>query len=617
MGRLVFRLLPVSAALLGCLSFVSCAQDVLDNGRDTSKVVSEPDVVKMELAPLTFADGTRTSVDLDEETGLVFSWSPDDAVGVYSSEGGLTRFTIAGEGGASSALFDGQGFKLVPGSTYTAIYPYDGDRTSPGSIDMDYSGKTLNPATGLADLIGYDPLFASAQADEVGSANFSFHHVSSFVRLKCTFPQAGTYTSMKLVPTYGDITQTGSLNVADGNWSKKTGAHYDEVSLEGVDVASSSEEVSLWMPMAPQDFSGKDLAAFAYDDDDNLYSMRLEGKNFQSGKAYRWYGDMQKYSSSGSSSIQMTDKNTTSLNIYSSVPSGQYSGITKVSDKRYAVVHDSAKGGGIHFLDLSFGSDGSLKSCTCTVPEGTSSGASSRDAEGIAYFAPSNTLFVSFEGDQSILEYDMDGKPTGRSLAVPADMATSKIGGNYGFEALDYNDNTKLFWTTTEETLNADADLARGGSQLLRLQSFGSDLKAKDRYFYLLDAPQKSPSGARNYAFGVSDILAMDDGRLLIMEREAYIPQGGDDLWGLLDIELNTIVYIKLYEVDPAKDKGGILSKRLVKSFTISRADSFANYEGIGFGPTIGGKQSVLMISDSQDRYKSLLQDWLKVLTLN
>lgn len=562
-----FRLLPVSVAMLGWVSLASCAQEVIELGRDTSKVASEPDVVTMELAPLSFADATRTSVDLDEETGLVFSWSADDAVGVYSSEGGLTRFTIAGEAGASSALFDGQGFKLVPGHTYTAIYPYDGDRTSPGSIDMDYSSKTLNPATGLADLIGYDPLFASAQADEAGSADFSFHHVSSFVRLKCTFPQAGTYTSMKLVPTYGDITQTGSLNVADGTWSGKTGAHYDEIALDEVNVVSSSEEVSLWLPMAPQDFSGKDLAAFAYDDDDNLYSMRLEGKNFQSGKAYRWYGDMQKYSSLGNSSVQLTDKKTASLNIYSSVPSGQYSGITKVSDKRYAVVHDSAKGGGIHFFDLSFNTDGSLKSCTCTVPEGTSSGASSRDAEGIAYFAPSNTLFVSFEGDQSILEYDMDGKPTGRSLAVPADMASSKIGGNYGFEALDYNDNTKLFWTTTEETLNADAVLARGSSQLLRLQSFGSDLKAKDRYFYLLDAPQKSPSGARNYAFGVSDILALDDGKLLIMEREAFIPDGGDGISGYITIELGTVVYVKLYEVDPVHDSGGILSKRLVKSF--------------------------------------------------
>ena len=613
MRNLFFRLFPVSSVLLAWVSLASCAQEVVENGRDTSTVVSEPDVVKMELAPLTFADGTRTSVDLNEETGLVFSWSPDDAVGVYSSEGGLTRFSIAGEGGASTALFDGQGFKLVPGSTYTAIYPYDGDRTSPGSIDMDYSGKTLNPATGLADLIGYDPLFASAKADEVGSANFSFHHVSSFVRLKCTFPQKGTYESMKLVPTYGDITLTGSLNMADGSWSKKKGAHYDVITLEGIDDTSSSEEVSLWMPMAPQDFSGKDLAAFAYDKSGNLYSMRLEGKNFQSGKAYRWSGAMQEYSSSGSSSVKLTDMTTTSLK---NVPSGQYSGITKVSDTRYAVVHDSANGGGIYFLDLSFGSGGSLKSCTCTVPEGTSSGASSRDAEGIAYFAPSNTLFVSFEGDQSILEYDMDGKPTGRSLAVPADMAPSKIGGNYGFEALDYNDNTELFWTTTEETLNADADLARGGSQLLRLQSFGSDLKAKDRYFYLLDAPQKSASGARNYAFGVSDILALDDGKLLIMEREAFIP-AGSDVGGYVDILFNTVVYIRIYEVDPVHDAGGILNKRLVKDFTINGALSFANYEGIGFGPTIGGKQSVLMISDSQDRYMSVLQDWLKVLTLN
>lgn len=188
MKKLIYRLLPVSAALLSCLSFVSCAQDVLDNGRDTSKVVSEPDVVKMELAPLTFADGTRTSVDLDEETGLVFSWSPDDAVGVYSSEGGLTRFTIAGEAGASSALFDGQGFKLVPGSTYTAIYPYDGDRTSPGSIDMDYSGKTLNPAE-------------AAEKDhyKISPRRCSFSRGLAFYRTDIQFPLLRTLLMQYLV----------------------------------------------------------------------------------------------------------------------------------------------------------------------------------------------------------------------------------------------------------------------------------------------------------------------------------------------------------------------------------------------------------------------------------
>ena len=620
MRNRIIGLLSVSVALLSCVSLASCAQEVIELGRDTSKVASEPDVVTMELAPLSFADATRTSVDLDEETGLVFSWSADDAVGVYSSEGGLTRFTIAGEAGASSALFDGQGFKLVPGHTYTAIYPYDGDRTSPGSIDMDYSSKTLNPATGLADLIGYDPLFASAQADEAGSADFSFHHVSSFVRLKCTFPQAGTYTSMKLVPTYGDITQTGSLNVADGTWSGKTGAHYDEIALDEVNVVSSSEEVSLWLPMAPQDFSGKDLAAFAYDDDDNLYSMRLEGKNFQSGKAYRWYGDMQKYSSTGSSQIEMEVLETTSI---SYMPSGEYSGITKVDDGRYAVVHDKEPGGGIIFFDLGFYSDGRIKSHSYSYPAGREEATDMRDPEGIAYFPDGldgGTLFVSGEGDQRILEYDMDGRPTGRELEIPDDMATSMISGNSGFESLDYNAETELFWTTTEACLDADDRLGQDGMQLLRLQSFGSDLKAKERYFYLLDPPVKSPSGARNYAFGVPDILALDDGRLLVMEREAWIPNGDYS-----DILLKTVVYISIYEVDPVNDKGGILSKRPVTSFTISGGLSFANYEGICFGPVLGGKQTVLMLNDSQDRYGvslgsyeiDVLQDYLKVLTID
>lgn len=146
---------------------------------------------------------------------------------------------------------------------------------------------------------------------------------------------------------------------------------------------------------------------------------------------------------------------------------------------------------------------------------------------------------------------------------------------------------------------------------LLRLQSFGNDLQPSERFFYLMDTPQKDQTTASVYAFGVPDILALDDGKLLVLEREAHIPNGN-----VLEIGLYSIVYLKVYEVDPVNDKGGILSKSLVLSDTFYTALDYSNYEGIGFGPVVGGKQTVLMISDSQDHYKEVLQDKLRILTI-
>jgi len=60
-----------------------------------------------------------------------------------------------------------------------------------------------------------------------------------------------------------------------------------------------------------------------------------------------------------------------------------------------------------------------------------------------------------------------------------------------------------------------------------------------------------------------------------------------------------------------------VLNKKLVSSFAFTGAFSYANYEGICFGPILNGNQTVLMISDFQERYYGILQDLLMVLSLS
>lgn len=103
-------------------------------------------------------------------------------------------------------------------------------------------------------------------------------------------------------------------------------------------------------------------------------------------------------------------------------------------------------------------------------------GISLRDCEGVAYVPSTNTVFISGEGDQQILEYSIDGVPTGRKLNVPAIFAAGNIVHNYGFEALTYSDVTHRFWTTTESMLPIDGKAAGPlnpkSQNLLRLQAF-------------------------------------------------------------------------------------------------------------------------------------------------
>ena len=89
---------------------------------------------------------------------------------------------------------------------------------------------------------------------------------------------------------------------------------------------------------------------------------------------------------------------------------------------------------------------------------------------------------------------------------------------------MTYNATTDLFWTTTESELAKDA--ATPG--LLRLQSFGTDLKAAGRYLYQMDSPTQSSASASSYVFGVPALAALDDGRIIVLEREVYVGSGSE-----------------------------------------------------------------------------------------
>lgn len=316
------------------------------------------------------------------------------------------------------------------------------------------------------------------------------------------------------------------------------------------------------------------------------------------------------------------------------VPPANYSGITRIGPNRYALVSDKEPTDGFYPLELELNTGNGLlrhlkiedfrPQCP-TVAGGT---VSKRDCEGIVYVPRSGTLFISGEGDQEILEYTLEGIPTGRRLKIPVAMKSDKIHPNYGFEALAYDEQNGLFWTTTESTLKADgmpAGVNNRRPNLLRLQSFGDDLRPATQYVYLTDAPETDRTPAQ-YAFGVPAMAALPGGRLLIMEREFFVSPSDIGSW----------VNIKLYAVDPASGQpvtsadtctellqAKALKKTPVASFTTRLALfdwRLANYEGMCLGPVLDdGRQTLLLVSDSQGGYgkgKIRLKDYLRVVIL-
>ena len=313
------------------------------------------------------------------------------------------------------------------------------------------------------------------------------------------------------------------------------------------------------------------------------------------------------------------------------IPTGNYSGITHIEGNRYALISDKQDADGWTEVSINFLPSGNIDEMRFIAHhQNTQTSGKARDSEGITYVAGQG-LFVCAESDQEILELSEEGVPTGRSLNVPTSFNTSNIFPNYGFESLTYNTTKNIFWTTTEQGLRSDVSapttFASPQPSLLRLQAFGSDLQPLHQFAYMTEAPAIK-STPKHFAFGVSELLALNDTTLIVMERELNIPKRYN----------RAKCNIRLFCVNPSPeqaitdtstplqetDRNAFLQKKPLFSFStgirLMGKKNFANYEGMCLGPTLeDGRQTILLVADSQNRAGNSLfhlKDYIKVLVI-
>lgn len=269
----------------------------------------------------------------------------------------------------------------------------------------------------------------------------------------------------------------------------------------------------------------------------------------------------------------------------SEIPAGNYSGICQIGEGRFAAVSDKSDEDGFFVFSIELDT---LKHRIASIRnEGfRSSGQPNSDLEAICFYPPAQTLFIASEKHSEVREYTLDGQPTGRALQMPA--VFKKANKNYGLESLTFDTFTQQFLTTTERPLTGDS--------LHRIQAFNTDMEPTRQYLYRADAPLSS-----RHVYGVSELCATGDGRLLVLERQVYIP----------DSKIGATTDIRIYEVLLGDEEQ--LEKQLVKAFTTKLTlfgRKFANYEGM----CLLTPDLLLLIADSQNQYAGVLRDWFYVI---
>ena len=310
------------------------------------------------------------------------------------------------------------------------------------------------------------------------------------------------------------------------------------------------------------------------------------------------------------------------------VPPANYSGIAHIHGNLYAVVDDKSPRDGFYLFAIDIDSvNGRVLRAERLDFRGNEH--PNRDAEGIAFDPESQHIYISGERDNHVLEYTIDGQRTGQRLSIPQFFRSARP--NAGLESLTYDAHNHTFWTTTELPLPADSLLTH------RLQRFNSQMQPDLTVYYRMDETEKRRRG-RSHVHGISELLSVGPDSLLVLERELFVPKQkigarvinklylvsmGVQGYKRLESEMSSANTDSLSEdnLTPLTNKGiaaHLTEKRLLcrwqTRMNLTRR-SLANYEAMCLGPRLkDGSQVILLMADSQNRFKGLLRDWFRTI---
>ena len=296
------------------------------------------------------------------------------------------------------------------------------------------------------------------------------------------------------------------------------------------------------------------------------------------------------------------------------------SGITRVADDSYYAIRDS---NGLLY-SLTVGVDRTTGAPTnCLISE-VSRLQGRGDLECVVWDSARHCVWTADEDDGTIRAFHpVAGTELGQ-VEIPPVFDAFRY--NFSFESLALHPNGLEMWTCNEEALcrreavgrvrkkaapvksgTPDVDdgprSTREHGSRVRLQRFTRTTPKDDwlpagQWMYETDRV-----GGANFAgksrSGVSDLLCLEDGTLLALEREMSIKKG-----------FMPTFRCRIYQLDftGADDVSQIVSLKDAKVSPVSKTRVFgagtglAMYEGICLGPELAdGSRSVLLISDGDD----------------
>ena len=220
--------------------------------------------------------------------------------------------------------------------------------------------------------------------------------------------------------------------------------------------------------------------------------------------------------------------------------------------------------------------------------------------EGIAFDPLQPKLWICEEVGNTIQAFDLKKDVISEVIEIPT-MRSAKS--NRGLEALAISSSGLDMWTCNENELPIDRLASPGSSEIVRLIHFtrtsaSEPWKMADQWVYRPEQPiSLDPRRQRKLRNGVSSLCVMENGGLLVLERETdkFRPARGRSRIYRVDREGATDVmgHASLASADYVPVRKHLLYDGLTRH---------AQYEGLALGPKLAdGSRAAIIVSDASD----------------
>lgn len=267
----------------------------------------------------------------------------------------------------------------------------------------------------------------------------------------------------------------------------------------------------------------------------------------------------------------------------------ELSGIAHAGGDSYYAVSDNAAG--LFSLDIQVDS-ATGEILTAAISDSQTLGAGV-DLEGLVHPPVGGSVFASDEVGPAIREYQLSDGAVLSEVAVPSVFINART--NFSLESLSMrvapDPLDDALWTANEEALTTDGPLATGTTgSLVRLQRFDAAFLPDGQWAYLTDPFPGAPF-ANAERSGVSDLLALPNGELLVLER-SFSSAGFRPRIYQVDFALAT-------DISAVANLDSAVFTSVAKTLLWERATSLENYEGLTLGIELdAGDHSLLLVSD-------------------